>query len=108
MIAYYMEFPSQNGRRKPGNSRSRVTHKTLPVPCVYTGTLRTTKNGRRIVLKDGTRLFKATVFDDSCVPPMLVREDYNTDELRKLGAALPEFYGRDGSIVRGSDGETVM
>ena len=53
-------------------------------------------------------LRKVTMFDDACVPPRLIREDYSIRQLRKMKAKLPPVYtDMNGNIVNLA-GETVM
>ena len=63
-------------------------------------------NWEKLPRKKVLRLF--TLFDDSSMPPRLVREDYSLRDLRELGARLPKTYiDMTGAIVSDT-GEVIM
>ena len=49
-----------------------------------------------------------TAFDLSTTPPTLIRRDYSLDDLRKLGAKLPQFYFDELGNLRGAKDELIM
>jgi len=105
MKTFFLVYDQQGAYGSGGYSRN-AKHKPLPRAVCVEG--KVTEKGKSIILPDGTRKLKATVFDDS-TPPRLIRVDYDLDDLRKIGAELPATYiSTNGSIKRGSDGHTIF
>jgi hypothetical protein len=59
-------------------------------------------NGRKVKTE------KATIFDDTATPPVLIREKVELSELRTLGADLPNFYVDNQGNIRNSRGEVIF
>lgn len=105
MKTFYLVY-DQHGACGSGGYSRNAKHKPLPRAVCVEGKI--TEKGKSIILPDGTRKLKATIFDDS-TPPRLIRADYDLDDLRKLGAELPAaFISLNGSVKRGADGKTIF
>jgi len=105
MKTFFLIYDQQGAYGSGGYSRN-AKHKPLPRAVCVEG--KVTEKGKSIILPDGTRKLKATIFDDS-TPPAIIRCDYDTKTLRELGATIPELYlSTNGRIYRGADGTMVF
>jgi hypothetical protein len=56
----------------------------------------------------GKKCKEYTAFDMSTTPPTLVRRDFALEDLRQLGAKLPEMYFDELGNLRNNNDELVM
>ena len=105
MKTFYLVY-DQTGKFGSGGYSRNAKHKPLPRVVCVEGNV--TEKGKSIILPDGTRKLKATIFDDS-IPPACIRADYSLEVLRDLGAELPPTYlSMTGNVRRGIDGSLIF
>lgn len=101
MIAYFFSYSvSPSG-------------KILERPHCHTYNGKVTFSGNEVWLYDKhdrpIRKRRVTLFDDSCAPPKLIREDYDLKKLRKFKyVALPSSFINASGDIEDAKGEVIM
>jgi len=111
ILIFALDYP------KVGNSggwSSGAKHRPQPVlavgevECNGQVKLGEIRNRSFNAIVSGKRRRRFTAFDLATTPPTLIRRDYALDDLRKLGAKIPEFYFDELGNLRGNRDQLVM
>lgn len=114
MIVYYLDYIPRRGKFGSGGWSKQAKRRPAPTVVKYVGPIepvikwKSRKESLAPVRFGGLTKRKVVMFDDSQVPPRLIRADYVPSWLRTLGAELPPIYTNMNWHIVQANGNLVM